>query len=629
MVTMKGIFCVLLLCGPCLAAAPAQASDKATDPPYRFDRYRMSYDVNADGSYTETFGYVLTVLKESAIEDAKQQDFSYSTSIQDGEVLEAWTQKKDGRRIDVPKGNYQINSASGRQHDSPFFSDYTTVTVVFPDVAVGDKVGYTYRIREKQAIFPGQFSLRANYSRYYPYDDADISITTPVDMKVNYAAYNLKADPVAVAGGRKTYHWTWRNPQADEWKPADNGVDVPADEPTVLFSTFTDYRQISDAYGVRARPKAAVTPRVQALADSLAKGLSTPQEKARALYEWVAKNITYGGNCIGVGAVVPRDIDVILDNRIGDCKDHATLLQALLAAAGIRSSQALINAGALYELPSVPVVSNINHVINYLPDLHLFLDSTAADTPYGSLPFGDAGKPVLLVDDYRPDTRTPVETGVGNRQHMATTVKLGADGSATGTVAVDTKGVYAVTARGWFKDVSAAQRKDMVKYWLQRSGYQGRGALHLEADPVPAGDYGYAADFAVEDFLQNTDAGAFPVRPALTGPVALWSFFDANFVDIPTRSRACTGGGDSEEYTFDLPRGMTVLYLPKDQSISGSGITYNARYRLRGRQLVVTRTLESVVTQNVCTPELLAARQQIGKRIMRELRAQVLYRMGP
>ena len=37
---------------------------------------------------------------------------------------------------------------------------------------------------------------------------------------------------------------------------------------------------------------------------------------------------------MGIGAVVPRDMDVVLDAKMGDCKDHATVMQALLASHG-------------------------------------------------------------------------------------------------------------------------------------------------------------------------------------------------------------------------------------------------------------------------------------------------------
>jgi transglutaminase-like putative cysteine protease len=43
----------------------------------------------------------------------------------------------------------------------------------------------------------------------------------------------------------------------------------------------------------------------------------------------------------------------ILDKRYGDCKDHATLMEALLQTAGIASTPVLINAGNSYKLSPV------------------------------------------------------------------------------------------------------------------------------------------------------------------------------------------------------------------------------------------------------------------------------------
>ena len=84
---------------------------------------------------------------------------------------------------------------------------------------------------------------------------------------------------------------------------------------------------------------------------------------------------------------------------MGDCKDHTTLLQALLAVKGIASTPVLINSGDAYTLPEVPAVDIFNHVINYVPSLDLYADSTARYTSFGLLPFDDSGKPVIHSRD--------------------------------------------------------------------------------------------------------------------------------------------------------------------------------------------------------------------------------------
>jgi len=88
---------------------------------------------------------------------------------------------------------------------------------------------------------------------------------------------------------------------------------------------------------------------------------------------------------VGSGGVVPHAADTVLDNFYGDCKDHVTLLEAMLTAVGIESSPALINSGNAYHLPTAPALGTINHVITYIPSLDLYLDPTAAQTEFGYL----------------------------------------------------------------------------------------------------------------------------------------------------------------------------------------------------------------------------------------------------
>lgn len=618
LIASLSLVCVLL---------PAWASEGEADAAFRYDQFRIRYDVNADGTFVMTRSYAMTLLKPDAIEEGKQVSFSYSTSIEEGEVLEAWTRKASGQRIMVPKDNYQVQTESGRRGGSPFFSDRTTVTLVMPDVEVGDQVHFAYRIKAREAIFPGQFSLREEYSKYYPFPDADITITTPVSMKTRHQAWNLKEEPAVVEKGRRISRWTFTNPVAVAWQDGDTNLDILSENPVLLFSTLKSYRQISDAYGQRATPKAAVTDKIRQLATSITRPDAPLPEKARALYDWVARNITYGGNCIGVGAVVPRDLDVVLDNRIGDCKDHATLLQALYSAVGIRSTQALVNAGALYDLPDVPVVSNINHVINYVPELDLFLDSTASDIPFGHLPFMDADKPVLLVDNHVAGKRTRPETGDGSEQVMKTRIMVGKDGAAKGTVEIKTRGSYAITARGWFRDMPKDYQKDAVRYALQRNSMVGKGELVLEPDAGEESRYAYRATFELEDFLQDTQAGAFPVRPILQGPANVSSVTGSPFTAPPVKSRSCAGGSSTEEYVIEFPEGFTLLHIPRNQAYSRAGVDYSSTYDARGNTVTVVRKVTNRVERNVCDSALMAERHQLARQVAKDVRSQVLYRL--
>ena len=173
-------------------------------------------------------------------------------------------------------------------------------------------------------------------------------------------------------------------------------IDIIDFAPNFSASTFKSYAEVGQAYQVRAKEKAKVTPAIQTLANELIEKAKakTTLEKVKLMHHWVAQNIRYLGIYVGAGGYVPHDAQSILDNRYGDCKDHVVLLEALLAAAGIDSSPALINSGAAFLLPQLPTPGIFDHVITYVPSLNVFLDSTSRFAPLGTLPNGDLDKPV-------------------------------------------------------------------------------------------------------------------------------------------------------------------------------------------------------------------------------------------
>ncbi|HET8871463.1 MAG TPA: DUF3857 domain-containing transglutaminase family protein, partial [Aquabacterium sp.] len=355
------------------------------------------HHVNADGTEVMTYTRKHKILKRTVLSSMKETTISYSQSAQKLEVLEAYTIKPGGRRIDAPPNNYQVETQSGRQSAGPAYSDYVSTTVVFPDVEVGDVVGLKYRLTTTQPLYPRKISLAQDFSLTGAYDDVRVLIDEPSSMKSRHVVRGM-SESITTRGDRRLISLHWSHPVPERVERTDWSVVDPEGNPGFEYSTFASWAEVGTSYGMRAYPKAVVTPRIRALADKITAGATDPRLQAIALYEWVARTITYAGNCVGIGAVVPRDLNVVIDNRQGDCKDHATLLQALLAARGIESQQALVNAGPVYKLAALPLAQQVNHVINYVPSLDLFLDSTSDSTPFGMLPESDQGKPVLMAN---------------------------------------------------------------------------------------------------------------------------------------------------------------------------------------------------------------------------------------
>lgn len=610
-----------------LLSAPSFAAEKAEAPEQvvRIDRYHIDTVLNEDGSNVRTYDWARTILKDKALEGSKRASVSHSTSVEKVEVLEAYTQKANGTRIDATKSNYQVNVNKGREDGSPAFSDRTTLTVIFPDVAVGDMVAFRYRIMQSEAIFPGHFSILDVFPKALVYKDVRMRIDAPESMRAQYEGRGMK-QRVSRARGRQVIEWTWQNKQPVVDKRRNYSVFDVEKEVGYTFSTFGTYAEIAEAYGARARAKAQATDQTRKLAAEIVGKRKDVREQAQALYDWAATKVDYAGNCIGVGVVVPRDLSFILENKMGDCKDHATLLQALLAARGIASTQALINAGSVYRLPKIPVVSTVNHVINYIPELDLFLDSTSSTTPFGMLPLQVADKPVLLMDGFKDGMRTPATRIGSNEQHTRTVVDIQSDGSIKATMGINQKGLFAANSRAWLREFPKEKEADLVKNVFESSGMIASGNLTKD-DPTALLDrYKFGLKMEVRNFYQRPGAGAFEIAPLFVteAPVAryVWSAVSPE----ETHDVACSNGTSIEEYTYNFPADMQVVSVPDNLEVKNDFLTYQATYTLDGRKLTVLRKFDDRTPSGVCSPGLMAEYKALTEKVIPNMRAQVLYK---
>lgn len=586
-------------------------------------KWHLTYDVAADGRSTQIFESLVEINQARAIESAKTYSFSFSSSIQTGEILEAYTLKKDGRKITVPPTNFQTTTNHGRGAATPMFSDRTSLSVVFPDLAVGDSVGIRYTLADKEPIFPGQFSVVQSLSAYRSYQDAQITLRAPKGLKLGIESHHLEEVPVTEVGDIRTLQWRYKNPVPKQWNEADDGIWRMDESPSVAISTFDSYAAIAQAYGARALPKAEPTPRVRELMHTILGDEKKPAERARLLYEWVSRNITYGGNCIGVGAVVPRDLDTVLDNKMGDCKDHATLLQALLSEAGIRSEQVLI--GGMYDLPKTPIVSSVNHVMNYLPDLKLYVDATAKDVPFGYLPPRSYGKPVIHIGNTQTLAKTPDQPWDKTQQRLTMKLKLAKNGSASGEMQVSLQGLAAASVRSYLRDLDPDSERDFVKHALSGSGYKGQGVLTRGNTDGMSDQYTYRVTFEISNYLEGGANGAIGFWPVMETAMPVSSFAHIKGRVEPNRRHTCHGFSTYETYDITLAPGIKFVSLPTNSKIRSAVFDYTAKYQRTKSGVTVERSVQDRTPVSVCTAQMGADLHKLALPAAENLLTQALY----
>lgn len=118
---------------------------------------------------------------------------------------------------------------------------------------------------------------------------------------------------------------------------------------------------------------------IKQITDSLITSCNTEKEKVKKLYYWVQNNIKYISFEYGMGGFIPRDPEITINNRYGDCKDKAALLYSMLKMAGIKSYFTWIGTYDIpysYDIVSSPIVDN-HMILTYVSkDQYYFLDGT-------------------------------------------------------------------------------------------------------------------------------------------------------------------------------------------------------------------------------------------------------------
>src|SRR5262249_46424894 len=364
------------------------------------------------------------VENERGLKLSAQQYMRYNASLETVEILEAYTQKPDDRKIMVQPDQIRTQQEV-RSFNAPMFQDLLYQVIIFPEVAVGDRLYWKLVRRRHTPLFPGHF-LDATHPQDVHYGAFLLVYDMPESMRLNVDNVGFRQLPARAVEGKTRYEWAY----IPKPRPrAESGTVAYADYGDHLYvSTFQSHAEFAQAYEARSVMQSGVTPAIEALVTQLLQHVESPMDKVRVLYDWVRHNVRYVAVYVGPGGVVPHSAEAVLHHRYGDCKDHVVLLEALLAAAGIESTPALTRVGTAYTLPSVPVFGVLNHVITYIPSLNLYLDSTAASVAFGFLPREMLDKPVILTKSGQTG-HTPATQP--HKVETAITIQMAEDGAAT------------------------------------------------------------------------------------------------------------------------------------------------------------------------------------------------------
>jgi transglutaminase-like putative cysteine protease len=561
---------------------------------YTYDYVFRSHELVDVTARTET-----EVVAASAVQSLGQYRISNNDYFHDLEIVEAATIKADGRRIDVkPESIAEVNGSEGATNIY-FQADLKTRVIPFPDLATGDRTVVVTRTRQKLAVLAGGATRMLTYPPSLRFEEAKVTIDAPAALRLHVVERDVRHDREE-QGERVLLKWRVAGKPFVAEEPG--AVSSSDWGPMIAFSSFDSWHAYGRQVFVGADPKSHPTPDVDKLAEEITRGISDRRLQAAAIYDWVARNIRYFQVVLGRGGMVPHDTAFILANRYGDCKDHASLMRALLLSKGIESEFVLINSGAkAYKAFDVPLPT-FDHMILYVPEFDRYVDPTVAVGSFQALPASLSDRPVLRVGaNGSVQARTPVLTPDSNSVELVAEATIRDDGSIVGRNKVIARGTAALGARGTMRQFEQSGGAEAVKAMLARQRWRGTATFDTRSPFDRADPYEVTSQFTFNTRLFSEGAVAVAVPSGLRLMGRPIGAFATVVRENRTRDFVCDSLSYSEKLTLTWPEGRKMDRMPKNVKVVRPLGEYEASYEQVGQSLRVSRRLVFRHTGAVCT----------------------------
>lgn len=481
-------------------------------------------------------------------------------------------------------------------------ADENNDNYVFSGLEAGDCIYLNFRIENYGKGKLANHFWETFYLGYdMPCQKSKYSLLVPSDKKFDFKVINGDTKPtITNADEFKLYTWERINPKAivDE-KLAPTMTDILE---ILHISSIPDWKFVADWYSDLSSIKAKSEPEVVAATQEALKGKEkeTSLNKAKAIYEYIEKNIVYSSVSFRQSAHVPQRASKTLNAKLGDCKDVSTLFVAMAKEAGLKANLVLVDTHNNGEkdiiLPSIA----FNHCIAKLDDngKEYYLELTWKNLSFGSSSFGirDALYLDIPTDSKLVTNKVSMLKKLDvkfkpNVRLRDTDIKV--EGNNI-TVLRKTKktGYYAASHKDDYKNITKEEQEKSVLESIS-SSYKGQAKL-------------LSLNFKNLDNLEDTlfYESKFNINNNITAvgnlKILSLNWTDAlesvDFLAEDTRkydlelNRTSISDLDREVIRLSLPTGKTFSELPASKKISFEDyIDYSIDYQVKGNTLVATR----------------------------------------
>lgn len=374
-----------------------QKTDIQKDYPVEIISEDLIIMFNKNGTHTRQFKRRYRILNAYGAEKWNYVIISYKNWYQYKPGISAKVVSPDGKsHILDPK---TISEQANHQDDDLIYNDTKTLKAPLPAIEIGSIVDEEYSYKTRIPLCKAGNNFYRQINGELPVGKATIVISYPAGTRFVYKLNNISIKPVIRKSAEMvTYTFNFGKIDGIPEEPGlkDRSINYYA---SLEFTTAPSWNSVAKEYFEISRKQRSGSGSLDAILKGIKSNTSDKKKLAIDILTVLNKEVRYTGLEFMDSALVPWTPDEVLKRKFGDCKDKSLLFIESLSRFGIKANLVLLKNGNEEDVsPDMPGLGHFNHVIVYIPELKMWVDTTVKFCMPGTIPLSVQDRYALVID---------------------------------------------------------------------------------------------------------------------------------------------------------------------------------------------------------------------------------------
>lgn len=518
------------------------------------------YDVmfEKDGSANLFSKMAIKVLTDAGAKSWTEYDFSFLGNLSTCKVLKA--------------------------NGTEFNPDKSGGFVVFKNLEPGDiiKLEGSYKWNVNTEL--GRELIQFNYLNFHvPIRYAKVEYGIASGTRLNYILHNAE-DKMQKRSAEGFDFYKWEYSDVKKVASEEAIVDQTDTYSNIMVSTLDDWSPVVNWFKAKTYRKLEPNYELRAVRDSIIKPGMNDEEKVIAIYNYITKEIKYSYTRLLQSNYIPKNTDLTISSRIGDCKDVASLMIALLQMEGIESYYCLVKTNQFFHQKILPSLY-FDHVIAAyrLNGKMNYVDLTTDYYPYYVLNENDVNAWGLLIKDGEKELFQLPQDDLDPNKNL-TVHEIKATLSKDKSVEIKVNSTFNGMNGGLLRELNELKSRDNfeqeVLYYLGDGQYDNLDLENYNFENMGEITAPLKGNFSFRamNFSDNIVDIYFTRLPLMQGIKTTNIFSSSKRFNTIQLSEIFRVTPSLQKITLDFPAGTSVRKMPENIELENEFVKYSLKF---------------------------------------------------